>query len=198
MRLCAFQVHLTGGSADHITINWASNSTLVTPNSTLQYAVAGSGVWSTATGPPGEIYSTLMDPRYPKTEGGCEGGANYTNPSCYYTSPTLHAVALPPLLSSTKYEFTIGGRAFKMATPPAAGADAITFGVVGDLGQTKNSTATVAALTAEAAAGSIDVLLHAGDLSYADGDGYRWDSYGRMMENLSSAIPVASVGGTWG
>ena len=39
------------------------------------------------------------------------------------------------------------------------------------------------------------VVLVAGDLSYADGWGYRWDSYGRMMEALSAQFPVMTTGG---
>jgi len=137
-----------------------------------------------------------MDPRFPASEGGCEGGVNYTTPACFYTSPTIHNVALPALSSAAEYEYRIGGeRTFAFRTPPAAGAERVTFGVVGDLGQTLNSTATIAGLRAAAAAGSIDTLLHAGDLSYADGNGYRWDSYGRLIEPLASVLPVAHAGG---
>jgi 3',5'-cyclic AMP phosphodiesterase CpdA len=43
--------------------------------------------------------------------------------------------------------------------------------------------------------GSLDMLLHAGDISYADGLGERWDSYGRMAEFLTEALPAVVTGG---
>ena len=44
-------------------------------------------------------------------------------------------------------------------------------------------------------AGGLDTILHAGDLSYADGNGYRWDSYARLIEPLATTVPIASIGG---
>jgi hypothetical protein len=83
-------------------------------------------------------------------------------------------------------------RTFTFTTPPEAGPDEeITFGVVGDLGQTVNSTATIKGLAGLAP----DAILHLGDLSYSDGDHYRWDSYARLLEPLASAVPMAHVGG---
>ena len=43
--------------------------------------------------------------------------------------------------------------------------------------------------------GNVGVVLLAGDLSYADGYYWRWDSYGRMMEPLASLVPVMTTGG---
>lgn len=189
------QVHITGGASDGLLVTWAANSTGVGAPSELEYSVKGSGVWVNATGPPGSVLSTLMDPRFPVSEGGCQGAENYTTPSCFYTSPSIHTVALPALEPSTAYEYRVGSRAFSFRTPPAPGAPRVSFGVVGDLGQTSNSSATIDGLRAAAAGGGIDVLLHAGDLSYADGNGHRWDSYGRLIEPLASALPVAHAGG---
>jgi hypothetical protein len=42
---------------------------------------------------------------------------------------------------------------------------------------------------------SLDILLHAGDISYADGLGERWDSYGRMVEFLTETLPSVVTGG---
>ena len=42
-------------------------------------------------------------------------------------------------------------------------------------------------MTAVIASGGIDLILHAGDLSYADGNGYRWDSYARLGEPRSTS-----------
>ena len=189
------QVHISGGSADGLFVTWATNSTGVAAPSILEYTLKGSGSWSTLSGPPGTVLSTLMDPRFPAVEGGCEGSANYTTPSCFYTSPTIHNIALPALSPGEVYEYRVGGRTFEFRAPPSTSSDSVTFGVVGDLGQTLNSTATIAGLLAAAKAVTIDTLLHAGDLSYADGNGYRWDSYGRLIEPLASMLPVAHAGG---
>ena len=40
-----------------------------------------------------------------------------------------------------------------------------------------------------------DVVLMAGDLSYADGWGWRWDSYGRMVQRLAANVPVMTTVG---
>ena len=41
----------------------------------------------------------------------------------------------------------------------------------------------------------LDAVLFAGDLSYADGDGPRWDSYARIGEPLWAHMPTAHTGG---
>lgn len=51
------------------------------------------------------------------------------------------------------------------------------LGVVGDLGQTSDSVETLAHLTVS----SPDSVILVGDLSYADGDHERWDSWGRLV-----------------
>ena len=191
------QVHLTGGGPDAVIVTWVTNSTAALP-STVHLAAAG-GAWSSVTGPPGQVYSMLMNPRYPATEGGgCQGGANYTNPDCYYTSGEVHSVTLGGLAPGTAYQYRIEGdsRTLRFATPPAVAAAArLRLAVVGDLGQTLNSSHTVANMLKRVEAGGVDLVLHAGDLAYADGDGHRWDSYARLGEALWSRVPTAHTGG---
>ena len=43
-------------------------------------------------------------------------------------------------------------------------------------------------MEAELQGGNVDLILHAGDLAYADGNGLRWDSYGRLMEPLATRV----------
>ena len=50
--------------------------------------------WAVAKGDFGKTYSTLNDPRFPATEGGCIGAKNYTNPDCFYTSGVIHTAKL--------------------------------------------------------------------------------------------------------
>jgi hypothetical protein len=199
------QVHVTAGvDGTSLHITWSANGSAHAPvTAKVMYTVAGSSYsWTVAEGPPGAVYSTLLDPRYPKEEGGCEGSANYTNEDCFYVRSALHrkdgslsasdadaracgqtslavyTVLLTGLHPSTRYTFRTGADEanFTVRTLPGASSPRVRFGVVGDLGQTTNSTATIDAMHKLAASGSIDGVLHAGDLSYADGNGYRWDS----------------------
>jgi len=193
------QIHITGGSANGLIVVWNANLSEVgvARPSKLSYRVAaGSGHWMEVVGSPSTVYSSLLDPNkfYPSPEADCHGSSNYTSPECYYTSTSIHSVALPTNLPpATTIEYRLDGdlktRTFR--SPPAAGTDRVRFGLVGDLGQTQNSSKTVEGLSA----GSYDAILHCGDLSYADGDGPRWDSYGRLLEPLASRVPVASIGG---
>jgi hypothetical protein len=82
------------------------------------------------------------------------------------------------------------------APPPAPGARAglpLTLGLVGDLGQTADSAATLEHLAATAPAAALLV----GDLSYADGEQPRWDSWGRLLaaRGPGAALPWAFVEG---
>jgi hypothetical protein len=199
------QVHITGGSPDSAIVTYTTNTSEPTE---VRFRPAGTAeAWTSAAGPPGQVYSMVLDPRFPATElppgvaaasGGCQGGVNYTNPACFYTSPEIHSVTLTDLKPDTRYEYTVGtsSKSFSFKTPPAVSAtSSIKLAVVGDLGQTQNSSATVDLMEAALAAGDVDLVLHAGDLSYADGNGYRWDAYGRLGEKLWSAVPTAHVGG---
>lgn len=111
------------------------------------------------------------------------------------------------LLGETpSYEFT---------TPPLYGAPT-SIALVGDLGQTVNSTRTMARILGAATAGSYEKstiadlmnndeeeeddrlvtnLFIAGDLSYADGDPKRWESWLDLAEPLLRKVPFASVPG---
>jgi len=113
--------------------------------------------------------------------------------------------------SPTPSSPTSGVQSF--TTLPAAGdpgAAPLTVGIIGDLGQTSDSAVTVQVTTLNTAtshpatrhlhasvwfltlacwqhlaASGVAMVLHAGDLSYADCDPARWDSYGELVESLS-------------
>jgi 3',5'-cyclic AMP phosphodiesterase CpdA len=59
------------------------------------------------------------------------------------------------------------------------------LGIAGDLGQTENTQSTLSHIKESA----YDVLILPGDLSYADGDQPRWDSYGTLVSPLASSRP---------
>ncbi|GLD93863.1 hypothetical protein PINS_up002468 [Pythium insidiosum] len=62
----------------------------------------------------------------------------------------------------------------------------MTFGVVGDLGQTEYSEQTLRHLVNQA---NLTAILHAGDLSYADSVQPRWDRWGKLVEPLAATCP---------
>ncbi|CAM9294202.1 unnamed protein product [Phaeothamnion confervicola] len=127
-----------------------------------------------------------------------------------YTSGRLHTAVLLDLPPSTAFRYRCGdptagqmSRTLRFKTPPlpapppstfaaAAAAPPLVVGVVGDLGQTANSKLTLAGLAAEP---SLAFVLHAGDLSYADCDPRRWDSYSRLVEPVASRLPWMAAAG---
>ena len=97
----------------------------------------------------------------------------------YSSGPVRHATFLN-LEPSTNYSYEFSSSvssAVSMSsnyvfTTPSNGFP-ITFSVIGDLGQTSDSLSTLQHLDSHAPS----FILHAGDMSYADCDGPRWDSY---------------------
>ena len=78
------------------------------------------------------------------------------------------------------------------AAPAPAPAPAAVFGVVGDTGQTEVTHAVFQHLRGM---DDLDMLLHTGDLSYADGFPPRWDSFARLAEPFMSKVPTLTVPG---
>lgn len=119
---------------------------------------------------------------------------NYTysinkNNSEFYQSGYIHHSKIENLLSSTKYYYKCGdflnvySELFDFTTLPKIGDNAqITFGIIGDLGQTKYSMSTLKHLFYD---NKIQMVLNAGDLSYADCNQILWDSYGALIEQVS-------------
>jgi hypothetical protein len=111
-----------------------------------------------------------------------------------YTSPWLHHLTLDGLKPETRYFYRVGTAASGLSsvrsfvTPPAPSAAAfpLKWAVMGDLGQTTNSNSTVQHILGRT--NEFVGILHAGDLSYADFDEPRWDSWGVMVDPLSSQL----------
>lgn len=141
----------------------------------------------------------------------------YSNPDAQYQSPLINAAHMGAagtgLAPGATYRYFLPGdshdtrRTFRAppspprsptkadtpaATDSLAAAPAAVFGVVGDTGQTEVTHAVFQHLQAMT---DLDVLLHTGDLSYADGFPPRWDSFGRLAEPLMSKLPTLSTPG---
>jgi len=111
----------------------------------------------------------------------------------FYKSSYIHHVLIEELLPSTLYFYRCGDFVNKVKTPilnfttlPDIGEEKpMTFGIIGDLGQTTNSLSTISHIIDN----DIDMILHAGDLSYADCNQQLWDTYGEMIEPLAKRVP---------
>ena len=124
------------------------------------------------------------------TATGVHGGSQYT--TLGYSSGYLHLVRLSGLSLSTVIYYRCGDAARgSWSTPatftssPGVGADIpYTFAVIGDLGQTATSNSTMQHVLA---APHVDSVIIAGDVSYADSDQPRWDSFQRLAQPLASS-----------
>lgn len=127
----------------------------------------------------------------------------YNNPDMYYQSPLLHTIEIKGLVSGEEYFYRVSDSCtvfrFKMPHFYYSGASKVEQASVypykveltGDLGQTEVSLKSMEALAALEA----DAVFLVGDLSYADGYGNAWDTFGRAFEALASAKPVLTTGG---
>jgi predicted phosphodiesterase len=112
-----------------------------------------------------------------------------------YTSGRIHRVRVSGLKPRSWYNYSLHGSpavhyfrtmAASLSIPRGEyNPYPMIFGVVGDLGQTNDSVETVRHLNSYP---DFDAILHAGDLPYADSNGSRWDTYGHMVEPLSSRL----------
>jgi hypothetical protein len=112
----------------------------------------------------------------------------------YYKSGYIHHVLLTDLEPSSEYYYECGdfindikSEILSFKTAPMSGSDTkITFAVLGDIGQSKNSISTINHIMKEK---DVSMILHAGDLSYADCNQSLWDSYGEIIQPLASYTP---------
>lgn len=120
--------------------------------------------------------------------------ANLNNPAISYqingyTSGYFHHILLNGLMPDTQYYYLCGDAMdiHHFTTLPSIGNSApLHFAVLGDLGQTSDSAATINHIQTNS---HIQMILHAGDLSYADCKQPLWDTYATMIEPLSQNLP---------
>jgi predicted phosphodiesterase len=116
------------------------------------------------------------------------------NQPIFYQSGYIHHVLIDELEPNTLYFYKCGDFVNKIKSnllnfttlPNVGDHRKISFGIIGDLGQTYHSLSTVNHLENDR---SIKMILHAGDLSYADCNQPLWDIYGKMIEPLAKRIP---------
>lgn len=116
---------------------------------------------------------------------------------------TIHsAVVKEHIDPRTRYYYQVGSdetgwsEVYTFKSAPMVGADGpFVFVNIGDMGAEDFSNETIAHLSALAEADALDVMLHDGDISYADGFQRQWDIYGRKIQNVSARIPYMVVPG---
>jgi hypothetical protein len=115
----------------------------------------------------------------------------YTAP--FYTSPYLYHATLTGLAPGQQYYYKVGDATSGYAAvlpfishPGVGAALPHTFALVGDPGQTANSASTFEHVRVS----SSNSIVIVGDLSYADQDESRWDSWGVLVANISSSLPT--------
>lgn len=150
------QVWLSLSAApDAVVVTWVTPLGSAAPASIVQYDVTPGGFGRSATG----------------------NASSYTDGA--YTSGRIHTATMPGLTAGAAYWYHLSGvnatwsATFTFAAPRGVGAIfPYRLGVVGDLGQTNNSNATIFAILG--ATPRVDSVVIAGDLSYADGARQRW------------------------
>jgi len=114
-----------------------------------------------------------------------------------YTSGGIHSVLLTGLKTKTRYYYQVGGpdkwsAIHNFTTPPALGKSGVIFGSMAEVGLTNQSQICFQSFLVMKEKDGLDLLLHAGDMSYADTSnpgGPVWDKYGESIEELASYIP---------
>ena len=115
-----------------------------------------------------------------------------------YTSGSIYHQHLTGLTPGTTYYYQVGDATSGVSDvfnftshPGTALVPGYTFAIIGDLGQTDNSASTLAHV---AASGRIGSIMHVGDLSYADSDEPRWDSWQNLVQPVAATIPYMTMG----
>lgn len=129
----------------------------------------------------------------------------YTYNSSYgnYTSPFLYQAKMGNLtVGNVLYYYRIGSastgysQTYSFKSNPGLGVPT-TFHLVGDVGQTINSLTTLNELQAcekDLTNYSGGVVFN-GDLSYADGNETRWDTFANLKQAVNAQVPFAYIVG---
>ena len=122
------------------------------------------------------------------------GIMSYKNVGAVYASPILHTVTLENLIPGTQYFYRLpfddddDSSLLSFAFPPSSYP--LKLGLTADLGQTQVSNRSIHELRRLDA----DLVIIAGDLSYADGWPFRWDTFAALLEPLAT-VPLLTTGG---
>jgi len=105
----------------------------------------------------------------------------------------IHTVTLVNLTGDSKYFYKVGGQkfgfseTFNFRTMP--NRNVTRFAVIGDMGVDPEAEPNIDILTDLVKKEAVDVVVHAGDIAYADGYQARWDQYFRRVQPMLANIP---------
>lgn len=117
----------------------------------------------------------------------------------------IYRVQLTELTPDTEYFYLVGDPTwewchntysfFTAPSPAPDGSGEVSIAIYGDMGNTDVSDGNVFWLTEAAMMHSIDLVLHAGDISYADGYQPGWDAFLAKVEPYAARIPYMTTAG---
>jgi hypothetical protein len=176
------QVHLAlSASSSEMVVQWATGA--ATATSTVQWGLGPSSLNRTASG------NATSDADFPELSEALFGWRG-----------TLHRATMTGLLPGTRYYYRVGdeaggysaARSFSTLREAAGATVPLRIAFVADMGAGGKSDATVeslAKLAASTGPDRIDLLVHSGDIGYADGNYRSWDVFMRKMEPIAAAVP---------
>lgn len=114
----------------------------------------------------------------------------------------IHNATMSSLTANTAYTYRVGSDAlgwsqeFTFTTLPLnIGTPERPLRVIGiaDMGWGEAAQDTIARIQAMVNNGTVDFVIHPGDIGYADGNEAWWDVFGREMQPITSRIPYMTV-----
>ena len=177
------QVVVQGGADANtqLTVSWA-----VPASSAVSAAAAGTASifqYSVPGGAPASAPVTCSQ----YTLGADASYGAYTSPYLCFAAATVPAAAQGTRVSYRAGDAASGYATGVTATAPQPGVPGARLAVLGDLGTTADSAATLAGI---GAGGPFAALLFLGDLSYADGNQTVFDEWGRLFSPLGATLPT--------
>jgi len=116
----------------------------------------------------------------------------------------IYRATMTGLKSDTEYYYRVGssnGHSHTKSFKTLKHNGPIRYGVIADMGYGEKSDDTVKQLTSLVEKGQIDVIVHSGDLGYADGYQPHWDVFFNKIEPIASKVPYMVTPGNhefWG
>eukprot|EP00047_Mylnosiga_fluctuans_P007489 m.253667 g.253667 ORF g.253667 m.253667 type:complete len:536 (+) comp18485_c0_seq1:382-1989(+) len=116
----------------------------------------------------------------------------------------VHTAVMAGLQANTTYAYRVGDAfggwspLWTFTTLPAAAGTSLRplrIIQIGDMSYDNSSDETVAAIAAEVDAGTVDMILHVGDVSYADANMPHWDVYFQKIQKISARVPYMTSPG---
>lgn len=107
----------------------------------------------------------------------------------------IHRATMTSLEEDKVYYYRVGdgekkwSETFHFKTIPTAPTRSLVYAIVADMGAESFSDDTIRSLTSLADEGKIDVVVHTGDIGYADGYQRRWDDMMNKIQPIASRVP---------